>query len=184
MILPKRVKTGERITAAWGNSVRDWAVRDFGGNAGFADAVTSLIRQAASQPPVETLAWYKIIVVAQYQESNAQGGHLVVRKLKGLFANAEVEATAVTAALPYLLRPQINSRAGIDYTSKDYTTTRQKRIATLQSDPDQTQTEVITPSYRANDWILALRFDTGLEFQEKKIELLDINIDGRHWAQE
>lgn len=102
-----------------------------------------------------------------------------------------------TIALPHLFRKSPfddKTRDGITFTYSD--TVIHERSAT---DGTDTETQVVTPSYEVGDVIFAIkniknstgltitkdvtRPDGSLEKQEVDVEWLDLNVDGRTWAE-
>lgn len=85
---------------------------------------------------------------------------------------------------PYLRQEPFDGQtiSGVLYTYKS----SEVRSATRSSD---TEDQIITPGYSVGDTIFAIKGilsntvgTTGVQFQDKELEWLDLNVDARQWA--
>lgn len=113
------------------------------------------------------------LTIALFRYKSMEDDHVVCRTWDG----TNEGETDVKVAKPYLLRSSVTSRDGITYTYTD----AENRTADNGS---ATETQVIVPSYVADDLIFAARVARGVDVSVEDVPLLwlDLNVDGRAWA--
>lgn len=93
----------------------------------------------------------------------------------------------VNIALPFKLRDSRTTETidGTVITYSAWDSDAQSRLATDDSDPPKTETQVITPRYLPGDTILAAPAFSGVEDDSdppKTLTLVDLNVDARFYA--
>lgn len=136
------------------------------------------------QPPIQASQKPRNrLVVRRYRYLGTDNGDFIICQP---VSESDANKGKTRIAKPFLLRKTPfdgKSRvAGGETISYAYTSSSE-RVATNTS--DETETQVIVPSYSTNDIIFAvhdIKDKTGVRVNDIDIEWLDINDDGRAWA--
>ena len=135
------------------------------------DAINRLLTGIA--PPLQIRRKGALSTTAKIQKfivTSDQGDYLLCEHFDG--------TGSVAIAKPYLLRRSITSRASITYTYASAA----ERTATSGA---TTETQVIVPSYVADDVIYAampITGDTDVLVSGQPVDWIDLNLDARAWA--
>jgi hypothetical protein len=116
-----------------------------------------------------------ILFIRRFTIESVNGDYLTCKEI-GI-----TDKPSIPIARPPLLRRSLESHDGVSYTySNDQT-----RVATLGGD---SETQVMTPSYVADDIIFAIsKIDDGtgaFDLSGNSITWQDLNVDARQWAKE
>ena len=132
------------------------------------------------------------IVCQQFEVAAIYGEYIAAREYTGTSDEAISDYPNIQhveyIARPYLLRTSIFTRS-ISGTTYHYSYSGvQSRTSTNAADGEDTEDQIITPSYQVGDIIYAIRpIVPGLLVMDSYgdyIQWIDLNIDGRMWAAE
>jgi len=123
---------------------------------------------------------HEYALIVQLVIVSVEDDHLVCHSWDGETAGN----TDILVAKPYLLRRTPFDGGERDGVSYDYTSSIQ-RTATKDA---TTETQVIVPTYVADDVIYAARFTDGgtdvVDDDYQRVSMIDMNVDGRAWAKQ
>ncbi len=153
--------------------------------------------KAAAVAPAISVQLFKIVGGFSNGENLDGGDYLVCNVSPEEELEEGEEQKEVLVAKPWFLRGRktwhnVTRRDDGDAFEFKYvyfsSTNNQKRWASLTSTSLQRQVQVLIPSYKADDLITAVRTATGVFkneglSSEEAVKWLDLNVDGRMWAE-